>query len=65
MTYTLNFVLFFLVLFSFEKQLVGKETPWEEARRVFKTFDCEGNNFISAKNLGPLLQALGLVCEDD
>ncbi|KAK6617469.1 hypothetical protein RUM43_014478 [Polyplax serrata] len=53
------------VLFSFEKQLVGKETPWEEARRVFKTFDCEGNNFIAVKNLGPLLQALGLVCEDD
>ncbi|KAL0277093.1 UNVERIFIED_CONTAM: hypothetical protein PYX00_004494 [Menopon gallinae] len=53
------------VLFSFEKQLVGKETPSEEARRVFKNFDCEGNNFIAVKNLGPLLQALGLVCEDD
>lgn len=53
------------VLFSFEKKLVGKETPWEEARRVFKNFDNEGNNFITSKNLGPLMQALGLVCEDD
>lgn len=51
------------VLFSTEKRLVSPETPAEQARRVFKRFDPEGNNFISANLLQDVLAELGLVAE--
>ncbi|KAJ4440013.1 hypothetical protein ANN_08144, partial [Periplaneta americana] len=51
------------VLFSLERRLVSPETPSEVARRVFKSFDPEGNNFISAVLLQDVLRALELVSE--
>ncbi|XP_049953550.1 ubiquitin carboxyl-terminal hydrolase MINDY-3 homolog [Schistocerca serialis cubense] len=51
------------VLFSFEKRLVSLETPGEIARRVFRKFDPEGNNFIMSSKLGELLKALDLVSD--
>lgn len=53
------------VLFSFESQLVRPETPQEIARRVFKTFDPEGNNFIPNAVLGDVLKKLDLVSEPE
>lgn len=53
------------VLFSLEKRLVSPETPSEVARRVFKSFDPEGNNFISAVLLQDVLRALKLVSETE
>ncbi|KYN31382.1 hypothetical protein ALC56_14263 [Trachymyrmex septentrionalis] len=49
------------VLFSTEKRLVSPETPSEQARRIFKRFDPEGNNFIAANLLQDVLAELGLV----
>lgn len=62
-----NSVLFFvaLVLFSYEKNLVSKETPSEIARRVFKSYDPEGNNFIPNPLLQDVLSALELVSEPE
>ncbi|KAG4065491.1 hypothetical protein HA402_009052 [Bradysia odoriphaga] len=51
------------VLFSNEKRLVSAETPSEIARRVFKSFDPEGNNFIPTPVLQDVLCALDLVSE--
>ncbi|GLG98890.1 hypothetical protein R5R35_003833 [Gryllus longicercus] len=51
------------VLFSFERQLVRPETPSEVARRVFKSFDPEGNNFIPNSDLSEVLRKLDLVSE--
>lgn len=51
------------VLFSDEKRLVSPETKSEQARRVFKSFDPDGNNFISAPLLGDVLEALELVSD--
>ncbi|XP_050299824.1 ubiquitin carboxyl-terminal hydrolase MINDY-3 homolog isoform X2 [Anthonomus grandis grandis] len=51
------------VLFSDERRLVSPETKSEQARRVFKSFDPDGNNFISTDKLGDVLQALDLVSE--
>ncbi|EFN79817.1 ubiquitin carboxyl-terminal hydrolase MINDY-3 homolog [Harpegnathos saltator] len=51
------------VLFSTEKRLVSPETPAEQARRIFKRFDPEGNNFISANLLQDVLAELGLVAD--
>ncbi|KAF4524530.1 hypothetical protein B566_EDAN002802 [Ephemera danica] len=51
------------MLFSTEKALVSAETPSEAARRVFKSFDPEGNNFIAVKTLPEVLQALDLVSD--
>ncbi|KAJ9600934.1 hypothetical protein L9F63_000881 [Diploptera punctata] len=48
-----------------EKRLVSPETPSEVARRVFKSFDPEGNNFISAVLLQDVLRALELVSETE
>lgn len=59
------FSLLFAVLFSDEKRLVSKETPSEVARRVFKSYDPEGNNFIPANVLQDVLCALGLVSEPE
>lgn len=51
------------VLFSNEKDLVSKETPSEVARRVFKSFDPDGNNFIACPVLKDVLTTLEL-CND-
>ncbi|XP_066144099.1 ubiquitin carboxyl-terminal hydrolase MINDY-3 homolog [Euwallacea fornicatus] len=51
------------VLFSDERRLVSPETKSEQARRVFKSFDPDGNNFISTDKLQEVLQALDLVSE--
>ncbi|XP_030563045.1 ubiquitin carboxyl-terminal hydrolase MINDY-3 homolog [Drosophila novamexicana] len=51
------------VLFSNEKRLVSPETPSETGRRVFKSYDPEGNNFISSTLLRDVLAALNLVSE--
>ncbi|KAH1011834.1 hypothetical protein HUJ04_001115 [Dendroctonus ponderosae] len=51
------------VLFSDERQLVSLETKSEQARRIFKRFDPEENNFISSDKLRDVLQALNLVNE--
>uniref|UniRef100_A0A1B6M376 Ubiquitin carboxyl-terminal hydrolase MINDY n=2 Tax=Graphocephala atropunctata TaxID=36148 RepID=A0A1B6M376_9HEMI len=53
------------VLFSLEKQLVNAETPTEVARRVFKSFDPEGNNFISSDLLQDVLSMLNLVSDPE
>jgi len=51
------------VLFSTEKRLVSPETPAEQARRIFKRFDPEGNNFIAANQLQNVMAELGLVTD--
>lgn len=51
------------VLFSEERRLVSPETPAEQARRVFKKYDPEGNNFISANLLQDVLAELDLVAD--
>ncbi|XP_017040518.1 ubiquitin carboxyl-terminal hydrolase MINDY-3 homolog [Drosophila ficusphila] len=51
------------VLFSNEKRLVSPETPSEIGRRIFKSYDPEGNNFISTTMLREVLAALNLVSE--
>lgn len=56
-------IAFVTVLFSNEKRLVSAETPSETARRVFKSFDPEGNNFIPTPVLQDVLCALDLVSE--
>lgn len=58
-----HMVFLFAVLFSNEKRLVSAETPSEIARRVFKSFDPEGNNFIPTPVLQDVLCALDLVSE--
>jgi Ca2+-binding EF-hand superfamily protein len=45
--------------------LVSKETQADIARRTFKLFDQDGNNFISTQNLKPLLEKLDLVSDDE
>ncbi|KAI4454821.1 hypothetical protein MML48_9g00010147 [Holotrichia oblita] len=53
------------VLFSEERKLVSPETKSEEARRVFKNYDKDGNNFISTESLQAVLQDLDLVSDPD
>ncbi|CAD7091558.1 unnamed protein product [Hermetia illucens] len=53
------------VLFSNEKRLVSPETPCETARRVFKSYDPDGNNFIPSALLGDVLSALDLVSDPE
>lgn len=48
------------VLFSKEKALCTPETREAAARRIFKSFDPEGNNFISSVLLGDVLKSLEL-----
>lgn len=55
----------FLVLFSNEKRLVSLETPGEIGRRVFKSFDPDGNNFIATKSLQEVLAGLNLVSDPE
>lgn len=45
--------------------LVCPETPGEVAKRVFRTFDPEGNNFISTPLLEDVMSALGLFCDSE
>lgn len=54
----------FAVLFSDERRLVSPETRSEQARRIFKSFDPDGNNFISSALLQDVLQALDLVSDE-
>uniref|UniRef100_A0A0K8S6T2 Ubiquitin carboxyl-terminal hydrolase MINDY n=1 Tax=Lygus hesperus TaxID=30085 RepID=A0A0K8S6T2_LYGHE len=53
------------LLFSFEKRLVSAETPSEVARRVFKSYDPEGNNFISSELLQDVMSSLDLVSDPE
>lgn len=53
------------VLFSFEKKLVSPETPADQARRVFKKYDNDGNNFIPTEALKNVLVELGLFSDDE
>lgn len=53
------------VLFSNEKELVSQETPSEVARRIFKSFDPDGNNFIPNPVLQDVLCTLDLVSEPE
>lgn len=53
------------VLFSNEKNLVSQETPSEVARRVFKSYDPDGNNFIPNPVLQDVLCTLELVSEPE
>ncbi|XP_068083950.1 ubiquitin carboxyl-terminal hydrolase MINDY-3 homolog [Anabrus simplex] len=53
------------VLFSFDKQLVRPETPGETARRIFKSFNPEGNDFIATSRIQDVLQALDLFSEPE
>lgn len=53
------------VLFSNEQELVSQETPNEVARRVFKSFDPDGNNFIPSAVLQDVLCTLDLVSEPE
>lgn len=54
-----------IVLFSNEKDLVSQETPSEVARRVFKSYDPDGNNFIPNPVLQDVLCTLELVSEPE
>lgn len=58
-------ILLFSVLFSDERKLVNPETSSEQARRIFKSFDPDGNNFISSDRLQDVLKALDLVSEPE
>ncbi|XP_071057232.1 ubiquitin carboxyl-terminal hydrolase MINDY-3 homolog isoform X2 [Onthophagus taurus] len=51
------------VLFSEERKLVSPETKSEQARRVFKNYDKDGNNFINVESLQAVLQELDLVSD--
>lgn len=53
------------VVFSDETKLVSPETACERAKRVFKGYDPDGNNFIQCEVLKEILQTLELVCEDE
>ncbi|XP_011301480.1 protein FAM188A homolog [Fopius arisanus] len=53
------------VLFSSDRRLVSPETLAEYARRVFKKYDPEGNNFIPANLLQDVLADLELVADDE
>lgn len=53
------------VLFSDEPKLVSPETASEKAKRVFKSYDPDGNNFIQCDVLQQILSTLELVSEDE
>ncbi|XP_017772432.1 PREDICTED: protein FAM188A homolog isoform X1 [Nicrophorus vespilloides] len=52
------------VLFSTNKRLVSPETKSEQARRIFKNYDKDGNNFISSDKLQDVLYELELVSDE-
>lgn len=51
------------VTFSFEKRLACLESCADRARRMFKMFDPDGNNFIASEHLQNLLAKLDLVSD--
>lgn len=53
------------VLFSFEKKLVSPETPTQRAKRIFKKYDNDGNNFIPTDSLQNVLAELELVSDSE
>lgn len=53
------------MLFSNEKRLVSLETTCEIARRTFKSYDPDGNNFIASPLLQDVLSALDLVSDPE
>lgn len=53
------------VLFSKEKSLCTPETREAAAKRIFKSFDPEGNNFISSVLLGDVLKSLELFDDEE
>lgn len=53
------------VLFSDDRKIVSPETKSEQARRVFKSFDKDGNNFIKSEYLQPVLAQLDLVSDTE
>ncbi|CAG0916953.1 unnamed protein product [Notodromas monacha] len=53
------------VLFSFDSGLTAAESPREIAHRIFKSFDPEGNGFISCEKLQDIMVALNLVSEPE
>uniref|UniRef100_A0A8C2I848 Ubiquitin carboxyl-terminal hydrolase MINDY n=1 Tax=Cyprinus carpio TaxID=7962 RepID=A0A8C2I848_CYPCA len=53
------------VFFTKEMALVAPESPSEQARRVFQTFDPEDNGFIPDTLLEDVMKALDLVSEPD
>ncbi|XP_041040507.1 ubiquitin carboxyl-terminal hydrolase MINDY-3 isoform X3 [Carcharodon carcharias] len=48
-----------------EMSLVAPESPWEQARRVFQTYDPEDNGFISDTMLEDVMKALDLVSDPE
>ncbi|CAL1611234.1 unnamed protein product [Knipowitschia caucasica] len=53
------------VFFTKEMSLVGPESPSEQARRVFQSFDPEDNGFIPDALLEDVMKALDLVSEPE
>ncbi|CAB1427722.1 unnamed protein product [Pleuronectes platessa] len=53
------------VFFTKEISLVGPESPSEQARRVFQSFDPEDNGFIPESLLEDVMKALDLVSEPE
>ncbi|XP_014211789.1 ubiquitin carboxyl-terminal hydrolase MINDY-3 homolog [Copidosoma floridanum] len=53
------------VLFSAEKKLVSAETRSEQAKRVFKKYDNDGNNFIPTDSLQNVLAELDLFSDTE
>ncbi|XP_064647903.1 ubiquitin carboxyl-terminal hydrolase MINDY-3-like [Lineus longissimus] len=53
------------VLFAYERGLVTHETASQAARRIFKSFDPDGNGFITVSRLVELMDALELVSEPE
>lgn len=53
------------VFFTKEMSLVGPESPSEQARRVFQSFDPEDNGFIPESLLEDVMKALDLVSEPE
>ncbi|XP_070407337.1 ubiquitin carboxyl-terminal hydrolase MINDY-3 isoform X2 [Nothobranchius furzeri] len=53
------------VFFTKELSLVGPESPSEQARRVFQSFDPEDNGFIPDSLLEDVMKALDLVSEPE
>ncbi|XP_008321570.1 ubiquitin carboxyl-terminal hydrolase MINDY-3 isoform X1 [Cynoglossus semilaevis] len=53
------------VFFTKEMSLVGPESPSEQARRVFQSYDPEDNGFIPESLLEDVMKALDLVSEPE
>lgn len=53
------------MIFSLDMRLVNPESPGEKARRIFHSFDPEGNNFIQAVLLEDVMRSLDLYADPD